>query len=116
VEGQSILQGTADVVVCDGFVGNIVLKLAEGLKDMLLSVLGGSDAAQGLSSFMSQFDYSEYGGAPLLGVNGVVIIAHGASSPKAIKNAVKVAARFVDADLDAKIVDRVREVEGADGE
>jgi glycerol-3-phosphate acyltransferase PlsX len=116
VEGQSLLQGVADVVVCDGFVGNIVLKLAEGLKDMLRSVLGGSDAAQGLSSFMSQFDYSEYGGAPLLGVNGVVIIAHGSSSPKAIKNAVKVAARFVDTDLDARIVEKVKEVEGADGE
>ena len=116
VEGKSLLQGVADVVVCDGFVGNIVLKLAEGVRDMLRSVLGGSDAPQGMSSFMSQFDYSEYGGAPLLGVNGVVIIAHGSSSPKAIKNAVKVAARFVDTDLDARIVDRLREVEGTDGE
>jgi len=116
VEGKSLLQGVADVVVCDGFVGNIVLKLAEGVRDMLRSVLGGSDALQGMSSFMSQFDYSEYGGAPLLGVDGVVIIAHGSSSPKAIKNAVKVAARFVDTDLDARIVEKVREVEGADGE
>ena len=116
IEGKSLLQGVADVVVCDGFVGNIMLKLAEGVRDMLRSALGDSVGSQGLSSFFNQFDYSEYGGAPLLGVNGVVIIAHGTSSPKAIKNAVKVAARFVDADLDARIVEKVKEVEGADGE
>ena len=116
IEGKSLLQGVADVVVCDGFVGNIMLKLAEGVRDMLRSALSGSGAPQGLSPFLSQFDYSEYGGAPLLGVDGVVIIAHGASSPKAIKNAVKVAARFVDTDLDAHIVDRVREIGVADGE
>lgn len=116
VEGKSVFQGAADVVVCDGFVGNIMLKLAEGMRDMLWSALGKSSAAESLSSFASQFDYSEYGGAPLLGVAGVVVIAHGASSPKAIKNAVKVAARFVDTDMDARIVKRLREVGGVDGQ
>ena len=115
VEGKSFLKGSADVLVCDGFVGNIVLKLAEGMRDMFSRALSGSGAAGALSSFVSQFDYSEYGGAPLLGPAGVVIIAHGASSPKAIKNAVKVAARFVDTDMDARIVDRLNEVRGTDG-
>ena len=116
VEGRSVFQGAADVVVCDGFVGNIMLKLAEGMRDMLWSALGGSSAAESLSAFASQFDYAEYGGAPLLGVAGVVVIAHGSSSPKAIKNAVKVAARFVDTDMDARIVSRLREVGGVDGQ
>jgi len=114
VEGKSFLRGAADVVVCDGFVGNIMLKLVEGVKDILVSALAGTEG-DGLKALASQFDYAEYGGAPLLGVDGVVIIAHGASSPKAIKNAVKVAARFVDIDLDALIVGRVREAMAADG-
>ena len=113
VVGKSVLRGAADVVVCDGFVGNIMLKLVEGVKDVLVAKLGGA-GGEGLKSLASQFDYAEYGGAPLLGVDGVVIIAHGSSSSKAIKNAVKVAARFVDIDLDARIVDRVREVVAAD--
>ena len=110
VEGTGFFRGDADVLVCDGFVGNIMLKLVEGIKDMILSkapTTGG-----GLSALVSQFDYAEYGGAPLLGVDGVVLISHGSSSPKAIKNAVKVAARFVDIDLEAKIGDRVREAVG----
>jgi glycerol-3-phosphate acyltransferase PlsX len=112
IEGKGLFRCEADVVVCDGFVGNVVLKLVEGMKDMLTSALGG---AGGAGSLMSQFDYAEYGGAPLLGVDGVVIIAHGSSSPKAIKNAVKVAARFVDTDLDAHIADRVGEVAAING-
>jgi glycerol-3-phosphate acyltransferase PlsX len=116
VEGRNFLQGEADVVVCDGFVGNIVLKLVEGVRGMLQSALRDSGLADDLSSFVSQFDYSEYGGAPLLGANGVVIISHGASSPKAIKNAVKVAAGFVEADMESRLVERLREVGGADGQ
>jgi glycerol-3-phosphate acyltransferase PlsX len=112
VEGKGLFRREADVVVCDGFVGNVVLKLVEGMKDMLMSALG---SAGGAGSVLSQFDYAEYGGAPLLGVDGVVIIAHGSSSPKAIKNAVKVAARFVDTDLDAHIADRVREAAAVNG-
>lgn len=112
VEGKGLLQGAADVVVCDGFVGNIILKLVEGMKDLMTSAFAGR--GEDMSSFTNQFDYAEYGGAPLLGVDGVVIIAHGSSSPKAIKNAVKVAARFVDTDLDAHIADRVREAAATD--
>jgi glycerol-3-phosphate acyltransferase PlsX len=115
VEGKGFLRGEADVVVCDGFVGNIMLKLVEGVKDILMSSLGTRSNATDLNALASQFDYAEYGGAPLLGVDGVVIIAHGTSSPKAIKNAVKVAARFVRIDLDARIVDRVREAAAING-
>ncbi len=110
VEGRSLLQGNADVVVADGFVGNVMLKLVESVLDVLTNALRGAGAHKGLETLKRQFDYAEYGGAPLLGVNGVVIISHGSSSPKAIKNAVKVAARFVDVDLDGKIVERLREV------
>jgi glycerol-3-phosphate acyltransferase PlsX len=115
IEGKGMFQGGVDVVVCDGFVGNTVLKLVEGMKDMLQAMLRGTDGTGSLGPLLSQFDYSEYGGAPLLGVNGVVIIAHGSSSSKAIKNAVSVAARFADNDLGARIADRVREIEGNHG-
>jgi glycerol-3-phosphate acyltransferase PlsX len=115
VEGKGFLRGEADVVVCDGFVGNIMLKLVEGVKDILVSRFGGEGASPGLDALASQFDYAEYGGAPLLGVNGVVIIAHGSSSSKAIKNAIKVAAKFVRIDLDARIVDRVTEAATTNG-
>ncbi len=110
VEGRSFLQGMADVIVTDGFVGNVMLKLVEGVLDVLTEALKDAGADKGLEMLKRQFDYAEYGGAPLLGVNGVVIIAHGSSSAKAIKNAIKVAARFVDTDLDARIVERLREV------
>jgi glycerol-3-phosphate acyltransferase PlsX len=113
VEGRSLLRGAADVVICDGFVGNVMLKLTEGVIDILYSVLGKGTDAGGIEGLARQLDYAEYGGAPLLGVNGVVIIAHGSSSAKAIKNAVGVAARFVDSALDGRIVERLKEVEAA---
>jgi len=110
IEGRSFLQGKADVVVTDGFVGNVMLKLVEGVLDILMSALKSPGNHGDFEMLKSQFDYAEYGGAPLLGVNGVVIIAHGSSSPKAIKNAVKVAAKFVETDLGGKIVERLSEV------
>lgn len=112
VEGRGLLRGAADVVVTDGFVGNVMLKVVEGTLDILKKALSDSAAVSGLQALANQLDYAEYGGAPLLGVAGVAIIAHGSSSPKAIKNAIKVAARFVDIGLDAKIVERLREVVG----
>lgn len=115
VEGRSFLRGKADVVVCDGFVGNVMLKLTEGVLDVLTSALSGDGQREALASLARQLDYAEYGGAPLLGVNGVVIIAHGSSSPKAIKNAIKVAARFVDTDLNGKIVERLKGVVAENG-
>lgn len=114
IQGRGLLRGEADVVVCDGFVGNIMLKLTEGVIDLLSGVLSGDLRKGVLQALAKKLDYAEYGGAPLLGVNGVVIIAHGSSSPKAIRNAVGVAARFVDIDLDGKIVDALRKVASGD--
>ena len=109
VEGRSFLRGAADVVVTDGFVGNVMLKLTEGVLDLLTRIIGRDGAGGALANLKRELDYAEYGGAPLLGVDGVVVIAHGSSSPKAMKNAVRVAARFVDIDLDGRIVERLKE-------
>jgi glycerol-3-phosphate acyltransferase PlsX len=103
VEGKELYAGDADVVVCDGFVGNIVLKVSEGLAETItqflkkeimsstLGKLGGLLLKPAFRRFKTKIDYAEYGGAPLLGVNGISIISHGRSSPKAIKNAIRVA-------------------------
>ncbi|MEW5722283.1 MAG: phosphate acyltransferase PlsX [Thermodesulfobacteriota bacterium] len=115
VEGRDVFAGKADVIVCDGFVGNVVLKLAEGLAEAiaqmlkdeleagLLSRLGGLLALSGLKRLKKKVDYAEHGGAPLLGIKGVGIISHGLSSPKAIKNAIKCAADMVQADMPARL-------------
>jgi phosphate acyltransferase len=106
VEARNIYSGDADVIVCDGFTGNVALKTSEGLVEMIEGLLGeelsstltmrmGSLLARrALRRFRRRVDYSEYGGAPLLGVNGVVIVGHGRSSPKAVRNAVAMAYRF----------------------
>lgn len=107
VEGREILEGPADVIVCDGFVGNVLLKFAEGLGSALLGMLkenlqqslrtkiGAALAIPAFQAVKKAMDYAEYGGAPLLGVNGVSIICHGSSKAKAIKNAISVAQRCV---------------------
>jgi len=107
VEGRDIPKGTVDVVVCDGFVGNVVLKFGEGLASVILQLVKDSIKQSGwlakLASLMilpalkklrQKLDYAEYGGAPLLGVNGGFIICHGSSHAKAIKNAIRVACEF----------------------
>jgi glycerol-3-phosphate acyltransferase PlsX len=106
VEGQEIFAGEADVVVCDGFVGNIALKISEGLAETIAKMLKReiSERAGGrigylffkgaLKNFKRKKDYSEYGGAPLLGISKPCIISHGRSTSKAIKNAIKLAANF----------------------
>src|SRR3990170_3461039 len=103
VEGRDIFSGDVDVVVCDGFVGNVVLKVTEGVAEALTSMLkkeilssplakiGYLLAKGALLKVKKKVDYSEYGGAPLLGIDGIGIISHGASDAKAIKNAIKVA-------------------------
>src|SRR5881628_2355395 len=112
VEGRDILageckKGRIDVVVCDGFVGNVVLKFYESAGRMFMGMITqafpdvvGRSEAKRLFKFL---DYSEYGGAPLLGVKGVVIICHGASPARAIMNAVRVAAHMVESHLDQDI-------------
>lgn len=108
VEGGDILKGEVDIIVCDGFVGNVALKLSEGIgksmsnllkTGLLSSFLGRAALMCGRKSFVSfkrKIDYEAYGGAPLLGINGVGIICHGGSSARAIKNAISLAAQYVD--------------------
>jgi len=115
VEGRDLMTGAADVVVCDGFVGNVMLKVIESVLYVLPRFTGGDEKSMGLDGIRKQFDYEEYGGAPLLGVNGVVIIAHGGSSGKAIKNAALMAQRFVQKNLGGTIVERLREVAISNG-
>lgn len=106
IEGKNIFMGDADVVVCDGFVGNIALKISEGLAEAMRKMLKReiSDKTTGkigyvllkdaFKRFKKRTDYSEYGGAPLLGISRPCIISHGRSSSKAIKNAIKIASEF----------------------
>ncbi|GAC1365205.1 MAG: phosphate acyltransferase PlsX [Ktedonobacteraceae bacterium] len=103
VEGRDIPAGTIDVVVCDGFVGNVVLKLSEGLSETLIgllreqmtstftSKLAAAVLRPGLRKVFKRLDYAEYGGVPLLGIDGSAIVSHGRSNAKAIKNALRVA-------------------------
>ncbi|MDH3975724.1 MAG: phosphate acyltransferase PlsX [Deltaproteobacteria bacterium] len=107
IEGRDIYSGEVDVVTCDGFVGNIFLKTSEGLaeaigrmlkeelKKSFLSKIGYLLARGSFKTFKKKVDYSEYGGAPLLGINGVGFISHGGSNANAIKNAIRVASEFV---------------------
>ena len=107
VEGRDIANGRVDVVVCDGFTGNVALKTMEGLGQFVSSVLKGAFRSslpsrlgfllcgRAIRRAYDRLDYAHYGGAPLIGLNGVAIVAHGGSSAKAIKNAVRVAAEAV---------------------
>ena len=121
VEGSDIFKGTVDVVVCDGFVGNIVLKTAEGvadtigqilkknLKRSLISIAGAVLMRKVFKSLKVRVDYAEYGGAPLLGIKAPVIIAHGKSNPKAIKNAIFQAINTARSNLNEDIEQRLNE-------
>ncbi|MBI1820627.1 MAG: phosphate acyltransferase PlsX [Nitrospirae bacterium] len=116
VEGKDIYKGETDVIVCDGFVGNVVLKTSEGLAEALfkllkfeirqstiLGKLGYPLLKSSFTRFKKRVDYSEYGGAPLLGVNGVSMICHGRSTPKAIKNAIGRAKNLAEKQVSAYI-------------
>jgi glycerol-3-phosphate acyltransferase PlsX len=115
VEGRDVFQGNVDVIVCDGFVGNICLKLSEGLASAAMRMLkdeimkstiakiGYLLARPAFRAFAKRVDYAEYGGAPLLGINGVGIIGHGKSSACAIKNAILEAAKMVEMQVTEKI-------------
>ena len=119
IEAREIFSGAADVIVCDGFTGNVALKLSEGLVEtvetLLAAELAGTFSSQAGSllsrqafrRFRKRLDYSEYGGAPLLGVSGLVFVCHGRSSVKAIRNAVVAAARFATDDILGRIEQRV---------
>jgi len=115
VEGGDLFSGKVDVIVCDGFVGNIALKICEGLameivkflrktyKSSLASQVGYLFSKGALKGIKRTMDYSEYGGAPLLGVRGVCVISHGKSNPNAIKNAIRVAAQLSRSRLNERI-------------
>jgi glycerol-3-phosphate acyltransferase PlsX len=107
-------RGPIDVVVCDGFVGNVMLKFYEAIAPMMIGMMSkqaGLEPAV-LIKALKHLDYSEYGGAPLLGVRGVSVISHGKSSPRAIKNAIKVAAKTVESRMSEHIGRRLGETNG----
>lgn len=121
VEGRDIYSGTVDVIVCDGFVGNVALKSSEGIAEsfgaMLRTEIRKSIWARigyffmrgALENFRRRVDYSEYGGVPLLGINGTCFICHGHSSPKAIKNAIRAASEYVRRDINHLLIEALRD-------
>lgn len=116
VEGRDVPSGNVDVIVADGFTGNIILKLTEGVAMQLVSGLktqimkntigkiGGLLLKRNLTDFKRMLDYTEYGGAPLLGINGLVVKAHGSSNAKAFKNAIK----YAHIGVETKLVDEIK--------
>lgn len=121
VEANEVFSGNSDCIVCDGFIGNVVIKISQGLmesaaallrreiKKSPLAVFGAMIMKSRLNHIRKLADYSEYGGAPLLGVNGLVMISHGRSSPKAIKNAIRATIR----EIEHSIIDvMVKEISG----
>lgn len=126
LEGHDVFMGAADVLVCEGFVGNVVLKVSEGLAETIMVLLangyGGdalrTDAERGilkksLEWLKERTDYREYGGAPLLGVNGACVIGHGRSDARAVTNAVAAAAKFAELRVNERIVEELQRVTSA---
>nr|WP_318025940.1 phosphate acyltransferase PlsX [Geoalkalibacter subterraneus] len=122
VEGRDIFNGSVDVVVCDGFVGNVVLKVSEGIADAmtkmlraefgerLLARIGYLLARPAFKAFKKKVDYAEVGGAPLLGIEGVGMICHGGSTSIAIKNAIRMAHDFAAQDLNRKLTQHLEKI------
>ncbi len=121
VEGRDLYTGKVDVIVCDGFVGNVALKVSEGLVEVIartledsltetaMRKLGAYLARGGFREFKKRVDVDEYGGAPLLGLNGLCVICHGRSNAKAILNAIRVAREFADGKIDERIASELNE-------
>ena len=119
VEGRDLYNGTADVIICDGFIGNVALKVSEGLvetiKYMLKEALSSTLTAkvgtllqrQAFNDFKKRLDYSEFGGAPLLGIKGCAIICHGSSNSNAIKNAIRVAKEYTESRINERIAEEL---------
>ncbi|MEP6800871.1 MAG: phosphate acyltransferase PlsX [Acidobacteriota bacterium] len=128
VEGRDVFTGKVDVIVTDGFTGNVILKVSESLSEMVEQLLreeikktlqasvGFLLSRSAFRSFKTRLDYSEYGGAPLLGVKGCVIICHGRSSAKAVKNAIRLAAEFSRQNLAEKIQSSIAELHTRDAQ
>lgn len=126
VEGRDILKGSTNVIICDGFVGNVVLKFAEGVLGILKAKFS-EYASRGvikkmkvgmaygtLKEILKDFDYQEYGGVPLLGVNGISIIGHGRSSPKAIKKMAQIAEQMARAGINKIIETKIKDIKQFD--
>jgi glycerol-3-phosphate acyltransferase PlsX len=119
VEGRDLFQGTCDVVVCDGFVGNVVLKLMEGMAEAVVQTMldelmssvpdQAEEIKRAAGGIISKYDFNEYGGAPLLGVAGICIVCHGASDHRGIMNAVRVAADFSKRQVNQRIIQLLSE-------
>jgi len=119
IEGQDVFTGRCDIILCDGFVGNVVLKVAEGLgasiskllksqiKNRPIAQIGALLSKSVFKKLWNDLDYTEYGGAPLFGVDGRIIISHGSSTAKAIKNAIKRGAEFKENELNKHIVEEL---------
>ncbi len=115
VEGRDLYNGRVDVIVCDGFVGNVALKISEGLveavrtllkeslRSTITSQVGALLSRRAFVDFKKRLDYTEYGGAPLLGIRGVAIVGHGASNANAIKNAIRVTTQFAESGINERI-------------
>ncbi len=119
IEGRDVYAGKVDIILCDGFVGNVILKISESVADTImqslkqeikanfLATIGAVLSSSAFNELKRKMDYSERGGALLLGVDGRCIICHGSSTPKAIKNAVRVAAEFVKQDVNKHIIEEL---------
>jgi len=117
IEGRDIFEGKCDVVVCEGFMGNVVLKMTESLVNMIFTAIGSEMKSQNLlmawwfkkiaKDVLKKYDYHEYGGALLLGVNGVSVICHGSSKARTIKNAILACKKFADKQINEAIVERL---------
>jgi glycerol-3-phosphate acyltransferase PlsX len=126
VEGRDIFTGDVDVIVCDGFTGNVILKSCEGLVEAIMGLLrtelgqtimaqtGAILSRQALRSVKKRLDYSEFGGAPLLGCKQICLICHGSSTSKAIRNAIRIAKEFYRARLSEKIDTELSEITAAE--
>jgi len=119
IEGRDVYAGKVDIILCDGFVGNVILKISESVADTImqslrqeikadfLATIGAVLSGSAFNELKRKMDYSERGGALLLGVDGRCIICHGSSTPKAIKNAIRVAAEFVKQDVNKHIIEEL---------
>ena len=122
IEAREIPNGAVDVIVCDGFTGNTILKLTEGLASFIMKSLkenmmsttrgkiGGLLLKPSLKKFKDQFDYTEHGGAPFLGIRGGLIKAHGSSDAKAIKNAIRQGLVYLEQDVDSNIEKEINRI------
>ena len=127
VEGREVFSGNVDVVVCDGFVGNVLLKVSEGIVESIIASLkaefekrffsriGYLFAQKSFLNLKKQLDYAEYGGAPLLGVEKPVIICHGSSNARALMNGIRVASEYVQKDITGKLIEELQHHEYAQG-